>query len=108
MENYYTIGQVPSDAFVNCMLIKIVPRHLNKVKQYQSIGYLEFREKLVEVFKEPDMATDYLNVLIKHLKTQKRHSMNACPVLLAWTLRNVLKIFPSKIPGSDLETTLTC
>ena len=39
------------------MLMKIVPRHLNKIKQYQSLDFLAFREKLVEVFEEPDLAT---------------------------------------------------
>ena len=37
--------------------MKIVPKHLNEIKQYQSLGYLEFREKLVEIFEEPDMTT---------------------------------------------------
>ena len=45
MENYFTIGQVPPDAFVSVMLMKIVPKHLNEIKQYQSLGYFEFREK---------------------------------------------------------------
>ena len=36
------------------MLMKIVPKHLNEIKQYQYLGYLEFREKLIEVFEEPD------------------------------------------------------
>ena len=43
--------------------MKIVPRHLNEIKQYQSLDYLGFREKLVEVFEEPDIATAYLNAL---------------------------------------------
>ena len=37
--------------------MKIIPRHLNKIKQYQSLDYLGFQEKLVEVFEEPDFAT---------------------------------------------------
>ena len=53
MENYFTIGQVPPDAFVGFMLMKIVPKHLNEIKQYQSLFYLEFCEKLVEIFEEP-------------------------------------------------------
>ena len=63
METYFTIGQVPPEDFVGFMLMKIVPRHLNEIKQYQSLGYLELREKLVEVFAEPDMATVYLSAL---------------------------------------------
>ena len=45
------------------MLMKIVLRHLNEIKQYQSLDYLAFREKLVDVFEEPDFATAYLNAL---------------------------------------------
>ena len=63
METYFTIGQVFFEAFVGFMLMKIVPKHFNKIKQSQSLNYLEFREKLVEVFEEPDMATAYLNAL---------------------------------------------
>ena len=43
--------------------MKIVPRVLNEVKQYQLLGYFALREKLVEVFEEPDLATAYLNAL---------------------------------------------
>ena len=50
METYFTISQVPADAFVGCMLMKIVPKHLNEIKRYQTLDYLAFREKLVEVF----------------------------------------------------------
>ena len=63
METYFTIGQIPSEAFVGFMLMKIAAKHLNEIKQYQSLDYLEFREKLVEVFEEPDLATAYLNAL---------------------------------------------
>ena len=41
--------------------MKIVTRHLIEINQYQSLEYLAFREKLVEVFEETDMATAYLN-----------------------------------------------
>ena len=63
METYFAIGQVTPKALVCFMLMKIVPRHLNETKQYQSLDYFAFREKLVEVFKEPDLATVYLNAL---------------------------------------------
>ena len=56
MKTYYTIGQVPPEAFVGFMLMKIVPWHLNEIKKYQSLEYLDFRERLVEVFEEPDLA----------------------------------------------------
>ena len=35
MDTYFTIGQVPPEAFVNFMFMKIVPRRLNEIKQYQ-------------------------------------------------------------------------
>ncbi len=63
METYFTVGQVPPEAFVGFMLMKIVPKHLNEIKEYQNLDYLAFREKLLEVFEEPDMATAYLNAL---------------------------------------------
>ena len=44
METYFTIGQVPPEAFVGFMLMKIIPCHLNEIKQYQSLDYLGFRE----------------------------------------------------------------
>ena len=63
METYFTVGQVPPEAFVGFMMMKIVPKHLNEIKEFQNLDYLMFREKLIEVFKEPDMATAYLNAL---------------------------------------------
>ena len=63
IKTYFTIGQVPPETFVRFMLMKIAPRHLNEIKQYQSLDYLGFREKLVEIFEEPDLATAYLNAL---------------------------------------------
>ena len=34
METYFTVGQVPPEAFVGFMLIKIIPKHLNEIKDY--------------------------------------------------------------------------
>ena len=70
IETYFTIGQVPSEAFVGFMLMKVVPRHLNEIKQYHSLDYLGFREKLVEVFEEPDLATAYLNAFASLSQTR--------------------------------------
>ena len=53
----------PPETFVGFMPMKIVPRHLNEIKLYLSMDNLAFREKLVEVFEEPDLATAYLNAL---------------------------------------------
>ena len=63
METYFMVGQVPPEAYVGFMLMKIVPRHLNEIKQYKDMDYLPFREKLIEVFAEPDLATAYLSAL---------------------------------------------
>ena len=50
--------------------MQIVLPHLNEIKQYQSLDYLGFREKLVEVFEEPDLATAYLNALASLSETR--------------------------------------
>ena len=63
IEKYFTIGQVPPEAYVGFMLMKIEPTHLNEIKQYQSFGYFQISDKLVEIFEEPDMATMYLSAL---------------------------------------------
>ncbi len=63
METYFTVGQVPPEAFVGFMLIKIVPKHLNEINKYQNLDYLAFREKMLVVFEEHDMVTAYLNAL---------------------------------------------
>ena len=70
MQTYFTIKQVPRKAFVGFMLMKIVFRHLNEIKQYQSLDYLWFREKLVEVFEEPELATAYLNAVASLSQTR--------------------------------------
>ena len=57
IKTYFTIGQVPPKIIVGFNVIKIVPRHLNEIKEYQFLGYLVFREKLYEVFEEPDLGT---------------------------------------------------
>ena len=76
IETYFTIGQVPPEAYVGFMLMKIVPRHLNEIKQYHSLDYLSFREKLVEVFEEPDLATAYLNALASLSETRDESIYN--------------------------------
>ena len=76
METYFVIGQVPSDAFVGFMMTKIVPKHLKEIDQYRKLEYLEFREKLIEIFEEPDMATAYLNQL-SSIDQDRDESMSA-------------------------------
>ena len=45
------------------LLMKIVPNHLNEIKEYQNLDYLVFQEKILGVIEEPDMETAYLNAL---------------------------------------------
>lgn len=40
---YFTIGQVPPEAFFGFMLINFVFRYLTEIKQYHSFDYLAFR-----------------------------------------------------------------
>ena len=63
METYFIIGQVPPEAFTGCMQMKIAAKHLNEIQRYAHLDYLQFREKLFEIFEEPDMATTYLSAL---------------------------------------------
>ena len=50
--------------------MKIVFRHLNKIKQYHFLDYLFFKEKLVEIFEKLDFVTAYLNVLASLFQTR--------------------------------------
>ena len=63
IETHFQIWQVPSETFVPFMLMKIASQHLNEIKQHKHLDYLAFREKLIEVFEKPDLATAYLNKL---------------------------------------------
>ena len=49
IKTYFSIGQIPANAFVGCMLMKIVPKLLNEIKRDQTLDYLAFWKKLVEV-----------------------------------------------------------
>ena len=63
MENYFTICQVLPEAFVDFMLMKIVSKRLNQIKQYQFLSDLEFCKKQVKIFDDLVMETEYLNAL---------------------------------------------
>ena len=63
METYFIVGQVPPEAFMGFMLMTIVPKHLNEIKEFQNFDYLAFREQLLEVLEKPYLATAYLNAL---------------------------------------------
>lgn len=61
MKTYFTVEQVPQEAFVGFMLMKIVPKYFIKIKKHQNLDYIKFREKLLEVFKKnPNLATAYM------------------------------------------------
>ena len=89
MEDYFTISQVPPNAFIGFMLMKIVPKHINKVKQCQSLRYFEVCEKLVEVFE---------NLIWRRLTSMPyrfscRHAKNPyrtkCFVVVLWSLKRI-------------------
>ena len=63
IEPYFNIGQIPPESFVGFIYTKIEPQHLPEIKQYRSLDYLFFRERLIEVFQEPDLATTHMNSL---------------------------------------------
>ena len=91
MKTYFTVGQVPPEAFVGFMIMKIVPKHLNEIKEYQNLDYLAFREKLLEVFEEPDMATAYLN----ELATVPQDREETISEYMVWVRLLVLKAHPN-------------
>ena len=63
MEIYFGISSLKPDAYVGFMLQKIAHPYIKEVMVYKNLEYLDFREKLVEVFGEPDMATAWLHEL---------------------------------------------
>ena len=65
MEGYFSICSLKPDAYVEFMLQKIAHPYFKEVVPYKDLEYLDFREKLVEVFGEPDMATARLHELKK-------------------------------------------
>ena len=42
MEAYIIVGQVPPETFVEFMMMKILPKHLNEIKKYQNLDDVEF------------------------------------------------------------------
>ena len=73
------------------MLMKIIRKHLNEIKEYQNLDYLEFREKLLEVIEEPDMATAYREALAA--VTQDLEKTISEYMHRVWLL--VLKVLPT-------------
>jgi hypothetical protein len=54
METYFLTAQTPADRMVGAMLQKISPKYFDEVRPYILFEYQEFREKLFEIFGEPD------------------------------------------------------
>jgi hypothetical protein len=63
METYFEISSLQSGSYVGYMLNMIAQPYFREMSPYKTLGYLEFREKLIEVFGEPDMATARMHEL---------------------------------------------
>ena len=57
METYFNINSLKPKSYVGFMLQKIAQPYFKKAVVYKDLRYLDFREKLIEEFGEPDMAT---------------------------------------------------
>ena len=57
METYFNISSLKPKYYVGFMLQKIAHPYFKEAVVYKDLRYLDFREKLIEVFGEPDMAT---------------------------------------------------
>ena len=65
MESYFEISCLQPKDYVEYMLQKIALPYFKEVVVHKELGYLDFREKLVTVFGEPDFATARLHELKK-------------------------------------------
>ena len=57
MVTYFNISNLKPKSYVGFMLQKIAHPYFKVAVVYKDLRYLDFREKLIEVFGEPDMAT---------------------------------------------------
>ena len=57
METYCDISSFKPKSYLGFMLQKIAHPYFKEAVVYKDLRYLDFREKLIEVFGEPDMAT---------------------------------------------------
>ena len=57
MESYFETSNFRLKVYVGFILQKIAHPYLKEAVVYKSMRYLDFREKLIEVFGKPDMAT---------------------------------------------------
>ena len=65
METFFGISSLKPDAYVGYMMQRILHPYFKEVSVHKELEYLDFREKLVEIFGEPDMATARLHELKK-------------------------------------------
>jgi len=54
METYFRAAKVDSDSWVGLMVSKIDARNFEEIKPFIKLKYHRFREKLLEIFGEPD------------------------------------------------------
>ena len=60
------------------MLMKIVPKFLNKIKEYQNIDYLAFWKSCLKSWKNQTWRPPTWKRLQQWLKIKKRHTQNVC------------------------------
>ena len=57
METYFYISSLKPKSYVGFMLQKIAHPYFKEAVVIKDLRYFDFREKLIEMFGEPDMAT---------------------------------------------------
>ena len=57
METYFNISSLKPKFYVGFMLQKIAHPYFKEAVVYKDLRYLDFQEKLIQLFGEPDMAT---------------------------------------------------
>ena len=72
MEVYFVVSHQKPDSYVGLMLQKIASRYFKEVVVYKDMDYLGFRNKLIEVFEVPDIATSRL---LKDAEQQRNESI---------------------------------
>ena len=63
MGTYFNISSLKPKSYVGLMLQKIAHPYFKEAVVYKDLRYLDFREKLIEVFGEHDMATERMQDL---------------------------------------------
>jgi len=65
METYLIVAQIPAQSMVGILCTNIAPRHFNEIRPYITLNYTGFRDKLVEIFTEPDLIQAYIQKLAR-------------------------------------------